>query len=272
MRLIQRSSSKICSCRNDQQRQTATLGHSVFKAAVIQLTSLAITALAVILLPWNIDWFQAAGLQGGTAAVISFCLPAIPKWWRLIHLIFVPTLLAVSLLQLSAHWFLTGFIILALIFGRIHHTRVPLFLSSQQVIHTLAKLLPQKQPFSMVDLGAGCGGVIFGLARLLPHGRYDGIETAILPCWIGKLRAKLSQHSCQFRWKDIWQHNLAAYDVVYAYLSPIPMSDLWQKVTREMRPGSLFISNTFSVAGVTPDYSIALHDFSDSILHVWKIK
>lgn len=185
---------------------------------------------------------------------------------------FMPTLLATSLLQLPAYWFLIGFISLTLIFGKTYRTQVPLFLSSQQTIRALAELLPQKQPFSMVDLGSGCGGVICKLAKILPNGRYDGVETAILPCWVAKLRVWLFHQTCQFFWKNIWQHNLSSYDVVYAYLSPVPMSNLWQKVTKEMRPGSLFISNTFSVPGITPDYSIALNDFSGSELHVWQIK
>ena len=204
--------------------------------------------------------------------MISFCLPAIPYWWRLIHLAFIPTLFAVSLLQLPTYWFLIGFISLILIFGKTYRTQVPLFLSSQQTIHALAELLPKKQPFSMVDLGSGCGGVICKLAKVLPNGRYDGVETAILPCWIGKLRARLFHQRCQFRWKNIWQHNLGSYDVVYAYLSPVPMTALWQKVIQEMHPGSLFISNTFSVPGVAPDHSIALNDLSGSILYVWQIK
>jgi hypothetical protein len=32
--------------------------------------------------------------------------------------------------------------------------------------------------------------------------------------------------------------------VVYAFLSPAPMAALWDKVRREMRAGSLFISNS----------------------------
>ncbi len=248
------------------------MNHSVIKALAVQLASLTITVLAVILLPWDINWFQAAGLQSGVAVMISFCLPGTPYWWRLIHLVFAPALLTVSLLQLPAYWYLIGLISLALVFGRTYRTQVPLFLSSQRTIHALAELLPQKQPFSMVDLGSGCGGVICKLARVLPNGRYDGVEAAVLPCWIGKLRAWLFHQPCEFRWKNIWQHNLDSYDVVYAYLSPVPMSDLWQKVTREMRPGSLFISNTFPVPGVMPDRSITLDDFSGSVLYMWQIK
>ncbi len=249
-----------------------TLDHPVIKAIATQLTSLILVALFVILLSWDLNWFQAAGLQGVIAATISFYSPQTPYWWRLIHLLFIPALIAVSALQLPAYWFLIGFISLALIFGRTYRTQVPLFLSSQQTIQALVGLLPQERSFRMVDLGSGCGGVIFNLARVLPNGHYDGVEAAILPCWIGKLRARLFRHPCQFHWKNIWQHDLGAYDVVYAYLSPVPMPALWQKATQEMRPGSLLISNTFTVPGITPDHSITLNDFSGSVLYVWRMK
>ena len=106
---------------------------------------------------------------------------------------------------------------------------------------------------------------------MLPHGSYHGIETAILPCWISKLRALLSRQDCQFEWESIWQHDLSGYDVVYAYLSPVPMPRLWEKARREMRPGSLFISNTFTVPSIEPDRCIRLDDFSSAVLYIWRM-
>jgi hypothetical protein len=50
----------------------------------------------------------------------------------------------------------------------------------------------------------------------------------------------------------LWQTPLADHDLVYAFLSPAPMSELWAKAQAEMRPGSLFVSNSFPVPGVTP--------------------
>jgi hypothetical protein len=41
--------------------------------------------------------------------------------------------------------------------------------------------------------------------------------------------------------------------VVYAFLSPAPMPRLWEKICAEMKPGSLFISNSFPVPGQAPD-------------------
>jgi hypothetical protein len=49
------------------------------------------------------------------------------------------------------------------------------------------------------------------------------------------------------------------------------MKSLWQKARKEMRPGSLLISNTFIIPGVTPYKSIKLNDFTKSTLYLWKI-
>ncbi len=224
-----------------------------------------------MLLPWDITLLHASLLQGVIAATISFHILRTAIWWTVIHLFFLPGLLIALTLELSAYWYLIGFLVLILIFGKTSHTQVPLFLSSKEVIHTLAELLPKHHPFTFIDLGSGCGGLMCKLAQTLPNGNYHGIETAILPCWISKLRTLLFGYTCQFQWKSIWLHDLARYDVVYAYLSPVPMSSLWQKACQEMRPGTLFISNTFTIPGVTPTRSIKLNDFSGSVLHIWQM-
>ena len=61
-----------------------------------------------------------------------------------------------------------------------------------------------------------------------------------------------------------------AGDVVYAFLSPAPMPRLWEKVQREMRPGTLFISNRFIVPGVKPHQRIATGEPGVN-LYVWRL-
>jgi len=253
--------------------QQYAVSESLLKKTVVVVSgSILLVCLLGVILPWSITVLHAVWLQGVIAALMSFYLFHLPIWQAVIHLFFFPvSLSAVVLLNLPAYWYLGGFIILTLIFGGIHRTRVPLFLSSRKAVDALAELLPKDRSFKLVDLGSGCGGLICKLARILPGGCYHGIEAAMLPCWISKLRAGLSGRNCRFQWKSIWQHDLAEYDVVYAYLSPVPMSRLWEKVRQEMRPGSLFISNTFAVPGIRPDQCIRLDDFSGAVLYIWRI-
>lgn len=241
------------------------------RACTIQLIACLIASLLAILLPWDITLLHASLMQGVIAAWISFYTDRIACWRALIHLFFTPAVLATLALELPTYSYLAGFITLALIFGRTDRTQVPFFLSSQATIQTLAEMLPADRHFRFIDLGSGCGGLVCKLARQRPNGNYHGVELAILPCWISKLRAYLCKPICQFHWTDIWRHNLAGYDIVYAYLSPVPMSSLWQKACLEMRPGSLLISNTFIIPDVEPSQRIPLSDFSRSVLYVWQI-
>jgi hypothetical protein len=70
------------------------------------------------------------------------------------------------------------------------------------------------------------------------------------------------------RWGNLWSTDLSCHDVVYAYLSPAPMSSLWEKARREMRPGSLLVSFRFMIPGVVPARTIGA---GGNCLYVWRL-
>jgi hypothetical protein len=59
--------------------------------------------------------------------------------------------------------------------------------------------------------------------------------------------------------------------VVFAYLSPVPMAELWEKARREMKPGSSFISNTFAVPEFPPQQTVQVDDLHHSSLYIWRM-
>jgi len=126
--------------------------------------------------------------------------------------------------------------------------------------------------FNFLDIGSGVGGVLTHLAGVRPDGRYYGIENAPLPYVLSKLRIKAGHYTnCHVQWGSMWTCDLGPYDVVFAYLSPVPMQKLWHKVKHEMRSGTLFISNSFAVPEHPPQYSITLDDLHHSTLHIWRM-
>jgi SAM-dependent methyltransferase len=189
-------------------------------------------------------------------------------WWLPIHALFVPGLVWTLGFGLPPVYALGAFCLLASLYWGVSRTRVPLFLSSRAAALAVAGLLPQERSFSFLDLGCGLGGVLACLARARPAGRYYGIESAPLPFLLSWLRAALVEQSCRISWGDFRDLDLGRYDVVYAYLSPAAMGDLWRKARREMRSGSLLISNGFAVPGVPPALTVAT---GDSRLLLWRM-
>jgi len=97
------------------------------------------------------------------------------------------------------------------------------------------------------------------------------MESAPIPAMISRLRWKWSGLSnVEMRSADFWKENLAAYQVVYAFLSPVPMNRLYEKVKAEMKPGSLFISNSFDVEGIQADEVLELNDNRKTKLHLYR--
>jgi SAM-dependent methyltransferase len=207
-------------------------------------------------------------LQGVLAAVLGSCL-RLPAWWIPLNLLFIPAAALVHRLGLPPSPFLFAFVLLALVFWTTFRTRVPLYLSSRDASEKLADLVPVAEGVRVLDLGCGLGGLLQQLAGLRPLARLEGVEIAPLPALVAWLRLRSVPH-CRIYRRDLWRLDLAQYDVVYAFLSPAPMSALWDKVRREMRPGTLFVSNSFPVPGVGADRVIALVGRGARSLYVWQ--
>ncbi|HNQ02997.1 MAG TPA: class I SAM-dependent methyltransferase [Thiobacillaceae bacterium] len=219
------------------------------KAAIAHLPALCLGALLLAAgLPASL-----AALGVGVAAALLAWLWRLPGWWYVISLLFVPGLWLGLHMQFDAYWPLAGFTLLALTSLGAVVTRAPLYLSSAESVAALARAIPPHATF--LDLGCGLGGPLSRLAVLRPDLRLQGVEAAPLNWLVARLRLG---HRAHIRLGSLWQADLSGCDVAYAYLSSAPMPRLWRKVRKEMRPGSLFISNTFAIPGVPPDASIEI--------------
>lgn len=122
----------------------------------------------------------------------------------------------------------------------------------------------------ILDLGAGVGSVVAGLAKSLPDAKIAGVENAPLTWLIGRLRTIRLRNS-EWLWGDLWAVDLSRFDLVYAFLSPQPMAELWAKASGEMRSGSTFVSNTFPIPGRDADQIIEVGDSRQTRLYCYHI-
>ena len=187
-------------------------------------------------------------------------------WWLVIHVLFPPMVYGATQFDLAPGWYLLAFCICWLVFGQVASSGVPLYLSNRQALTLLSERIPQNACF--LDVGAGTGTVLVWLAKVRNDLVLTGIEHAWLPWLAGKLRLP---NSVIWRHGDYRAISFADIDVLYAFLSPIPMPELWQKARQEMKPGSCFISNTFEVPGQIPDEIIELNDWKRGRLLLWRM-
>ncbi|WP_324781019.1 class I SAM-dependent methyltransferase [Thiobacillus sedimenti] len=244
------------------------------QSLAIQCAALAALVLLARLLPPSFpfpDSLTALVLaQGALAAALSRSWRQ-PPWWQVLHLGFLPGALAATQATLPGGVYLAGFVLLLLFYWSTVRTRVPLFLSGERARRTLATLLPQAGPFAFVDLGSGLGGVPLFLEREFPQARLYGTEIAPAPWLISRLRAWLKGSRVEFLRRDYASLDLGEFDVVFAFLSPAAMPDLWRQAQAQMRRGTLFLSLAFPVEGRLPDRVEAEEAGGRHTLYAWRM-
>lgn len=243
-------------------------------ALLLQLTAVMLVVLSLRVIDLQLQPLTFALLCGLLAMTLSR-LVGLAGWWLPIQFAFAPGLVLMLTLDIPPDYFLAAFLILLAVYWSTFRTQVPLYLSSDKVWRALETFLPQQQSnanFRFIDLGSGLGGVLTHLASARPDGQYTGVESAPLPFLWSWLRIKLGGHrNCKVKWGSLWDCDLSQHDVVYAFLSPVPMERLWRKARAEMRPSSIFISSTFAVPEQTPHETVQVDDLHRSTLLVWRM-
>lgn len=246
----------------------------MLRALMAQGLAVALVVVLVYLLAllhWRMSLFSVVLLQGVLAAAIGWRL-GLSRWWLWINLAFLPALLLVQRADLPAWLFLLGFVLLLLINWNSLRERVPLYLSGHKAQQRLQQCLSELEPpLRFVDLGCGTAGTLLQLARQFPRGRFVGVETAPLLFVVAWLRC-LFQENCSIRYRSLWRVDLSQFDVVYCFLSPVPMPRLWAKAQAEMRAGSRLVSNTFEIPGVPADRLLEVDQGRQTALLIWQIK
>ena len=198
-------------------------------------------------------------------------LAAIPflrreRWWVPIQLFFPIMVLVALSLRIFPTWFLMGFLLLGIIYWNTFRSRVPLYLTGKAVAMELSGRLPEGS-FEFADLGFGLGGLLAMLAKEKPGGKFFGAEVAPLPFLIGMARC-MNLPNCRMAWGSYQRIDLSGFDFVYAFLSPVPMPVLFEKAKREMKPGSVFVSNSFGVPGWEADETVVV---GGRALYFWRM-
>jgi len=208
--------------------------------------------------------------QSGLAVGISLLLRQ-PNWWIPIHLLFLPSAYILLTLALPSWLYLLIVVLMTLIFWGTIRGDVPLFLSSPEVAQALVSLLQQERARTFADLGSGVGSIAIPIAERLTELKINAWERAPLPWLVSAWRGRRLSNFIASR-RNFFATNFEHYDVVFAFLSPAVMPEVSEKVKREMRPGTLFISSSFPVPNWSPESIKRIKDRRKTLLFCYRIK
>ncbi len=203
---------------------------------------------------------QVVLIHGLVAALLSYGL-RLPFGWRMFNVLMPMAVWAEAPSKLGSPALVLFFV---LIFLPTLWTRIPFYPTHPNLVEAIARFIPEKGPFNFVDIGSGFGGVNLSLAKQRPHGRFVGIELALLPCLVAKVRSLFTPQSKNWL-GSFWHHNLEHFDLVYAFLSPVAMEQLWEKTQKELKPGALLLVNSFPVPGIKPEKVIKVEGTTQTL-------
>ena len=147
---------------------------------------------------------------------------------------------------------MSAFIVLQLIFAAFivflclaFITGGPFVPTSQKSVEAMITAAHIKSGMIVYDMGSGDGRVLFAAAA---HGALAvGVEINPILVWYTRLRALFSPYRGRIRviWGDLWRTDLSPANLVFIYLIPWRMDEFAAKLTRELKPGSTVVSNSF---------------------------
>jgi hypothetical protein len=209
---------------------------------------------------FSVPVLLAVFMQAIVASSISSLL-SMASWWRWIHFCFPLVVWAMLMINVPNEVYLAGFLVTLSIFWTTFRTQVPYYPSRRHVWQQVSVMThqfkaQQQKKIRLIDIGSGLGGLSLHLAKEHADATIEGIEIAPLPWFASRLTALYTRSAAYFRLGNYHALNFADYDIIFAYLSPAAMLDLWEKSRQEMRVGSLLISLEFEIPNILPTQHI----------------
>lgn len=211
----------------------------------------------------HVPLWLAAMMAGVLAMIFGWRL--LPAWWRPVLL--VMPLAALLSLTINPLWFLAASLLLMALQWNAIFSRIPLYRSDAMVSRVLADLMIGGSYPSLLDIGCGDGRLLLRLSQALPDAQIVGIESAPVLYLIARWRCR-KQSNCAIYFGDFWKLDWSPYSVVFAFLSPEPMLQVWRKAGREMNRNAVLLSLAFPVPGIEESRLVPAQHFDLYLYHL----
>jgi hypothetical protein len=143
--------------------------------------------------------------------------------------------------------------------------------SSGAARQRILELIPADLGGTILELGAGWGGLAVALSRCFPAAQIVAYELSPVPWLVARLRVAVGRHrNLSVRRCDFLRVSLAEADAVVCYLYPGAMEALAKKLSQELRPGTPVVTHAFRLPGWTPEREVAVPELWRSTTFLYR--
>ena len=146
-----------------------------------------------------------------------------------------------------------GFVIFFLYMCIASVTGAPFVPSKRTAAEAMIKLANIKKGDTVYDLGSGNGKLL--LLASQKGARAIGYEINPMLVLFSNLRG------AHTRWKNFWGADIHDADIIFIYLIPWKMERLAEKLKKELKPGTIIVSNSF----IFPHWKIVRQDLANHV-------
>lgn len=110
---------------------------------------------------------------------------------------------------------------------------------------------------TIVELGAGCGGLTLQVAREFQHRAVVGIELSPFPYIAARVLQLLSgQKNLVIRRQNLFEYSLREAEVVVMYLTPVLLQRVAGKLRAELPRGATVVCSSFPLPDWVPEKTV----------------
>jgi hypothetical protein len=142
---------------------------------------------------------------------------------------------------------------------------------SRKAWAAILQLIKETSPGGrIIDPGSGWGTFCFAAARAFPDSEIHGYENSPVPfLYCILINVLFRRRNLRFYCRNFHTAPLHEASLVYCYLYSGAMEKLKPKFEKELRPGTVVISNTFAVPQWKPQRVVELKDIYRSKIYLY---
>lgn len=119
-------------------------------------------------------------------------------------------------------------------------TKVPIVKTPKKYYQELFNNFPIPKNSVIYELGCGRGDFLFQVEKFFPK-KLVGVEMAFLHILYAKIKAKIKKSKIEFLRQNFFAINLSDADIVYLFLVEPIVVQIWDKIKKETKPGTIVI-------------------------------